>query len=236
QERHAAIPFKCLLRADQVTPGVAAALRAAKCRTVWIGAESGSQRILDAMEKGTRVEQIALASHRLHGAGIEVGFCLQFGYPGEARDDIELTLQMVRDCRPDDIGVSVSYPLPGTTFYERVQAQLGRKQNWVDSNDLAMMYRATYVPDFYRALHALVHTEFRVRRSADDLRGVLAHPAAARLRHARAAFMYVSRRARMPLLRRRVDRLAEITPQQPHVRPVAVLSPQAAAVPTEQPR
>ena len=217
QEGQAAIPFKCLLRADQVTPGVAAALRAAKCRTVWIGAESGSQRILDAMEKGTRVEQIAVASRRLHDAGIEVGFFLQFGYPGEARDDIELTLQMVRDCRPDDIGVSVSYPLPGTTFYQRVQAQLGRKQNWVDSNDLAMMYRATYVPDFYRALHAFVHAEFRARRPGARLR---------RWRH----------RALLPILRRRVDRLAKVAPPHPAIRTVPLLTPQAAAVPSEQPR
>ena len=94
------------------------------------------------MEKGTRVEQIAAATRRLHEAGIEVGFFLQFGYPGETLDDIEQTLEMVRECRPDDIGVSVSYPLPGTPFYERVKAQLGDKQNWVDSDDLAMMYRA----------------------------------------------------------------------------------------------
>ena len=73
---------------------------------------------------------------------------------------------MVRDCRPDDIGISVSYPLPGTPFYERVKAQLGDKQNWVDSNDLAMMYRAAYAPEFYRALHALVHAEFRCAESS----------------------------------------------------------------------
>src|SRR4029078_6777454 len=84
-------------------------------------------------------------------------FFLQFGYPGETREDIHRTLEMVRACAPDDIGVSASYPLPGTTFCQRVQAQLGQKQTWVDSNDLAMMYHATYVPDFYRALHGLVH-------------------------------------------------------------------------------
>jgi len=96
QERGAATPFKCLLRADQVTAEVARALRAADCRTAWIGAESGSQRILDAMEKGARVEQIAHATRLLHDAGVEVGFFLQFGYPGETRDDIERTLEMVR--------------------------------------------------------------------------------------------------------------------------------------------
>ena len=217
QERDAAIPFKCLMRADQVTANVAAALRAARCRTVWIGAESGSQRVLDAMEKGTTVEQIAAASRLLQEAGIEVGFFLQFGYPGETRDDIERTLQMVRDCRPDDIGVSVSYPLPGTPFYERVRAQLGIKQNWVDSSDLAIMYRATYVPDFYRTLHAFVHAEFRARRARSIL-------SAARYR------------VQLPWLKRRLDRLATVAPPRPAILTRPVLTPEAAAIPTEQPR
>jgi len=226
EQRDAAIPFKCLLRADQVTPGAAAALRAAKCRTAWIGAESGSQRILDAMEKGTRVDQIATASRLLREAGIDVCFFLQFGYPGETRDDIEQTLEMIRRCRPDDIGVSVSYPLPGTTFYQRVKAQLGQKQNWVDSNDLAMMYRATYVPDFYRALHAYVHAEFRARKSADALsRGNVA-----------ALAPLARHRLEMPFLRRRLDRLARLTPPQPAIVTLPVLTPQAAAIPTEQTR
>jgi radical SAM superfamily enzyme YgiQ (UPF0313 family) len=220
-ERAAVVPFKCLLRADGVSPEIATLLRTAGCRTAWMGAESGSQRILDAMEKGTQVSQIASATRLLHDAGIEVGFFLQFGYPGETLEDIGRTLQMVRDCRPDDIGVSVSYPLPGTLFYERVRSQLGDKQNWVDSNDLAMMYRATYVPEFYRALHALVHAEFRSRPSAR----------AGSLRQ-RVAGVYHG--ARLPSLRRRVARLArQPQPKEPTViRPL--LSPQAAAVPTEQ--
>ncbi len=105
---------------------------------------------------------------------------------------------MVRDCAPDDIGVSVSYPLPGTTFYQRVQAQLGQKQNWVDSNDLAMMYHATYVPDFYRALHGLVHAEFRARRSSVAMSRAARRPWTLRPRHARAAFnVTYQKRARL---------------------------------------
>ena len=95
---------------------------------VWIGAESGSQRILDAMEKGMRVDQIRDArTGCCKAAGIDVGLFLQFGYPGETWTDIEATLQMVREIEPDDIGVSVSYPLPGTTFYERVRAGARRR-------------------------------------------------------------------------------------------------------------
>jgi len=234
EERGAAIPFKCLLRADQVTDAVARALSAAGCRTAWLGAESGSQRILDAMEKGTRVDQIAEATRLLHAAGVEVGFFLQFGYPGETRDDIDRTLDMVRTCAPDDIGVSVSYPLPGTTFYQRVQAQLGQKQNWVDSNDLAMMYHATYVPDFYRALHALVHAEFRARKAAALVARVAARPWTIGRRHARAAAQAAYHSVQVTRLRRRLDRLARLTAAAPPTPLIPLLTPQAAAVPTDQ--
>ena len=234
RERDAAIPFKCLLRADQVTPAVARALHAAQCRTAWIGAESGSQRILDAMEKGTRVDQIANATGLLHGAGVDVGFFLQFGYPGETREDIDRTLQMVRDCAPDDIGVSVSYPLPGTTFYQRVQAQLGQKQNWVDSNDLAMMYHATYVPDFYRALHGLVHAEFRARRSSVAMSRAARRPWTLRPRHARAAFNVTYQKVLGSLLHRRLSRLERLTAPAPPTPLIPLLTPHAAAVPTDQ--
>jgi anaerobic magnesium-protoporphyrin IX monomethyl ester cyclase len=234
QARAAAIPFKCLLRADQVTAQVAGALRSARCQTAWVGAESGSQRILDAMEKGTRVEQIAEATRLLHAAGVEVGFFLQFGYPGETRDDIDRTLEMVRTCAPDDIGVSVSYPLPGTTFYQRVQAQLGQKQNWVDSNDLAMMYHATYVPDFYRALHALVHAEFRAGKAkALVVRGA-SRPWGLRRRHARAAANLAYQSAKASALQRRLSRLARLAAPAPPIPLMPLLTPQAAAVPTDQ--
>jgi radical SAM superfamily enzyme YgiQ (UPF0313 family) len=167
----ARIPFKCLNRADLLLKGdTIPALQRAGARIVWIGAESGSQRILDAMEKGTRVEQIVEATDRLHRKGIEVGLFLQFGYPGETRADIERTIQLVRDCDPDDIGISVSYPLPGTKFYRAVQEQLGQRHHWVDSDDLAMLYRGPFTTDFYRKLHQVVHEEFRARRARNALR------------------------------------------------------------------
>ncbi|HLF01146.1 MAG TPA: radical SAM protein, partial [Anaerolineales bacterium] len=158
-------PFKCLQRVDLVTESVVAALASAGCKTVWLGAESGSQKILDAMDKGDTVGDIYNAARQLRRVGIEVGFFLQFGYPGETWDDIQLTLKMVRECQPDDIGISVSYPLPGTKFFERVKLELGEKQNWIDSNDLAMLYRGPYPTEFYRILHGRVHHEFRARRA-----------------------------------------------------------------------
>lgn len=158
-------PFKCLLRADLVDVSRAKALAHAGCGTVWIGAESGSQKILDAMEKGTKVEDTYRATALLRREGIKVGFFIQFGYPGENWSDIRRTMRMIWDNLPDDIGVSVSYPLPGTPFYERVKAQLGAKKNWVDSDDLAPLYRAPFQPDFYRQLHTVLHREFRARKA-----------------------------------------------------------------------
>jgi anaerobic magnesium-protoporphyrin IX monomethyl ester cyclase len=159
------IRFKCLLRADLVTETAAQDLARAGCTVVWLGAESGSERILAAMEKGCRVNDIYEATRRLHRAGIQVGFFLQFGYPGETWPDIQATLRMIRVCQPDDIGISVSYPLPGTKFYERVKTDMEGRKNWTDSQDLAMLYHGSYPTDFYRVLHGRVHHEFRFRRA-----------------------------------------------------------------------
>jgi len=167
----ARVPFKCLSRADLLLrPGEIEALRRAGCRIVWIGAESGSQRILDAMEKGTRVEQIREAARRLREAGVGVGFFLQFGYPGEGLEEVAATRRLLRECAPDEIGVSVSYPLPGTRFFERVKGQLGSKRNWVDSDDMDMMYAGPFDTRFYRSLHVVVRKEFARDRAVRELR------------------------------------------------------------------
>ena len=79
--------------------------------------------------------------------------------PGRAGSEICETVQLVRRTRPDDIGVSLSYPLPGTGFFERVQAQLGRKRNWIDSDDLCTIHIASYNDNFYHALRDALHAE-----------------------------------------------------------------------------
>jgi anaerobic magnesium-protoporphyrin IX monomethyl ester cyclase len=153
----AAVPFKMQSRVDLMTVDTVRALRRAGCAEVWMGAESGSQKILDAMEKGIKVDQIVQARENLRRQGIRACYFLQFGYPGETWEDIQKTAQLVRDTRPDDIGVSVSYPLPGTKFFERVHAQMGEKTNWSDSEDLSMMFKGGYTNKFYRALHDALH-------------------------------------------------------------------------------
>lgn len=145
-----------LLNDEQIRP-----LAEAGCETVWIGAESGSQKILDAMDKGITTSQISAASQLLKKYRIKVAFFLQFGYLGETQEDIDQTLAILTRLVPDDIGISVAYPLPGTKFYDKVSEQLRQKANWTDSDDLALMFRNTFDARFYRLLHKYVHAYFR---------------------------------------------------------------------------
>jgi anaerobic magnesium-protoporphyrin IX monomethyl ester cyclase len=157
----ARLPFKMQSRCALMTRDTVGALRRAGCHEVWMGAESGSQRILDAMDKDIRLEEIHAARYNLRRHDIRACFFLQFGYPGERWSDIEATIQMIRELQPDDIGVSVSYPLPGTKFHQIVSAELGAKANWNDSSDLAMMFRGEFTTEFYRALAEALHEELR---------------------------------------------------------------------------
>jgi radical SAM superfamily enzyme YgiQ (UPF0313 family) len=153
------IPFTIQTRADLISERMAVALASAGCKEAWLGAESGSQRILDAMNKGTTIGEILSARERLKAQGVRVGFFIQLGYLNEQLADIQATRELLDTARPDDVGVSVSYPLPGTKFYELVQAQLGDKTHWRDSNDLDMMFQGTYTSDFYRRVRDLLHEQ-----------------------------------------------------------------------------
>jgi anaerobic magnesium-protoporphyrin IX monomethyl ester cyclase len=153
-----------------------AALAKAGCETVWVGAESGSQKILDAMDKGTKVEQIYEATELLKKHNIRVAFFLQFGYPGETKEDIDSTVNMVMDLMPDDIGVSVSYPLPGTKFYERVKSGLKEKANWKDSDELAMLFHNTFPSPFYKELQRYLHKRYRTKQGINELKNLFTTP------------------------------------------------------------
>jgi anaerobic magnesium-protoporphyrin IX monomethyl ester cyclase len=159
-------PFTIQCRADLLTPDVAASLARAGAEEVWIGVESGSQSVLDAMDKGTTIDEVRGATRALKDAGVRAAWFLQLGYPSESWDDVLATRDLVRDERPDDVGVSVAYPLPGTAFHARVRDELGRRQNWRHTDDLAMLFHGTYTTPFYRRLRDALHEE--VRAGAPD--------------------------------------------------------------------
>jgi radical SAM superfamily enzyme YgiQ (UPF0313 family) len=166
-KRNAAIPFKIQSRADLMSEQTVQHLKVAGCAEVWMGVESGAQAVLNAMDKGLSLSSVIVARRRLKKAGVRACYFLQFGYPGETWDELQETIAFVRETRPDDIGISFSYPLPGTAFYERVREQLGQKRNWTDSDDLCIMFRAAYKTDFYRAVRNALHAEVNSWRESE---------------------------------------------------------------------
>ncbi len=167
--RDAVIPFKIQSRADLMTETTVQNLKAAGCAEVWMGVESGSQAVLNAMEKGLTLSSVRSARRLLNEAGILACYFLQFGYPGETWAELQETIALVRETRPDDVGISFSYPLPGTGFYEKVRMQLGQKRNWTDSDDLCIMFTGAYTTDFYRAVRDALHAEVDAWRALDVL-------------------------------------------------------------------
>ena len=151
--------FMIQSRVNLMRPDVVSALAAAGAEEVWLGVESGSQKILDAMDKGTRVEEARAATRALKARGIRACWFIQLGYPSETWSDVLLTRDLIREERPDEIGVSVSYPLPGTKFHDNVVAELGAKRNWEHTDDLAMLFHGTYNTSFYRRLRDALHRE-----------------------------------------------------------------------------
>jgi len=151
-------------------------LARAGCENAWMGAESGSQKILDSMDKGTTVPQVYEATRLLKKNGIHPSFFIQFGYLGETKDDIRQTIRMINELLPYEIGISVSYPLPGTVFYEKVKADLKDKTNWTDSDELALMFSNTYQPAFYKQLHRYVHKTYRTHVAWENIRRLIKKP------------------------------------------------------------
>jgi len=169
-------------------------LSRAGCDNIWMGAESGSQKILDAMDKGTNVQQIFEATRLLKMNGIKPSFFIQFGYPGENYEDIKKTISMINKLLPYEIGISVSYPLPGTVFYEKVKSELKEKTNWTDSNEMALLFHNNYQPAFYKQLHSYVHKSYRKHLSFENLKQLFTNPVQtnfATLKKALSGFYYV---------------------------------------------
>jgi len=212
------LPFTVQTRVDLVTDAAADGLARAGCAEAWLGVESGAQAVVDAMAKGLRIDDVVSATRRLQARGIRAGWFLQLGYPGEGWAEILATRDLVRAGLPDAIGVSVSYPLPGTPFHARVGAELGARRHWADSRDLAMLFHGTYRTPFYRRVRDLLH---RDHESALDAARTGASPAGAGAAAARRRRMAVERAWR---------RLAEREPAARHAAPTRLAArPQPAA-------
>ena len=174
------VPFMIQTRADlMVQDDLRRGLVRAGLAMAWMGAESGSQKILDAMQKDLEVEQTREAVHKLRADGVKVGLFIQYGYLGEDQDDIRQTLALLKELLPDDLGISVSYPLPGTPFHEEVRTKMSEKTNWEHSDDLDPLYPGAKRADYYHRLHRYTHRMYRTHRGLHALGNLVRSPSQA---------------------------------------------------------
>lgn len=153
------IPFECITRADRLNESAAALLAELGCMRVWIGSESGSQRVLDAMERGVTAEQVRRAVGLARSHGIETGMFLMWGYDGEEISDIEATVEHVKACRPDIFFTTVSYPIKGTPYFEKVRDRLVSIEPWAQSSDRNFRIAGRHSRAFYKRADELLRSE-----------------------------------------------------------------------------
>jgi anaerobic magnesium-protoporphyrin IX monomethyl ester cyclase len=158
------IPFECISRADRLSAEVSDLLAELGCFRVWIGSESGSQRILNAMERGVTVEQVQTAVSVCKTRGIQTGMFLMWGYEGEELQDIEATIDHVKRSDPDIFFTTVAYPIKGTPYYQRVQDSLVQLKPWAESSDRELTMRGRRPARFYELADKLLRDEVQLAR------------------------------------------------------------------------
>jgi anaerobic magnesium-protoporphyrin IX monomethyl ester cyclase len=162
--RSAQLPYECLSRVDLVDEEMLRALKASGAARIWYGAESGAQHVLDAMNKGTKVEEIYQACQWSHEAGIEVGLFIMLGYPSETRDDVLKTIRLIKDIDPEIFGIAVAYPMKGTDFFNDVESRITPEIQWTQTNENKLVFEGQYKPGFYWFAERLVHNEVGLHR------------------------------------------------------------------------
>jgi anaerobic magnesium-protoporphyrin IX monomethyl ester cyclase len=164
RRRNLHIPFECISRADRLNAEMLDLLAELGCFRVWIGSESGSQRILDAMDRGVKVEQVQQAVALTRERGIESGMFLMWGYDGEELDDIEATIKHVSVTKPDIFFTTVSYPIKGTPYYNKVSDRLVQLKPWGVSSDREITIKGRHSRTFYSYADKLLKEEVQLAR------------------------------------------------------------------------
>lgn len=162
-------PFETITRADRLQSEASARmLRKLGCYRVWIGSESGSQRILDAMERGVSVEQVRHSIKLAQSHGIQVGMFLMWGYEGEELDDIAATVEHVKLSNPDEFFTTVAYPIKGTGYFDKVRDQVELRLDWADSSDRDYVVRGRHGRDYYRLADQWLRNEVAAFRIENE--------------------------------------------------------------------
>jgi anaerobic magnesium-protoporphyrin IX monomethyl ester cyclase len=170
RRRSLRIPFECISRADRLNPEMMDLLAELGCFRMWIGSESGSQRILDAMDRGVKIEQVQSAVKMSRERGIQSGMFLMWGYEGEELEDIEATVRHVSTSQPDIFFTTVSYPIKGTPYYKKISDRLVQLEPWGKTSDRELKIKGRHTKQFYAYADKLLRDEVTRARILQDTR------------------------------------------------------------------
>ncbi|WP_244299558.1 B12-binding domain-containing radical SAM protein [Aquimarina algiphila] len=159
-KQDAIIPFECITRAERLNDDVLQQLKEAGCYRIWIGAESGSQKIVDAMDRRVKVETVREAIQKTNQLGIETGTFIMVGYPGEDEKDIAETIHHLKVANPTHFTITVAYPIKGTSLYTEIENDITIQPDWNTSTDRDIDFKRTYHRKFY---------DFAVRRIVNEV-------------------------------------------------------------------
>lgn len=143
------IPYECITRADRMNEEVIKMLKETGCFRVWIGAESGSQRVIDLMDRRVDVNQVRDMIKLTKKHGIQTGTFIMLGYPGETEADIEETIQHLKESDPDHFTITVAYPIKGTELYQEVEATQTTDLDWSTTTDRQIDFERMYSRKYY---------------------------------------------------------------------------------------
>lgn len=160
KKQNAIIPYEIISRADRLNDDIIKTLKESGCFRIWIGAESGSQKIIDAMDRRVSVvktrEMIQLSQQH----GIEAGTFIMLGYPGETKADIQETINHLVISNPSQYTITVAYPIKGTELYNEVKNEfLTQHLDWSTTTDRDIDFKRTHSKKYYQYAIKWVNTE-----------------------------------------------------------------------------
>lgn len=163
-KQDAIIPFECITRAERLNDEILQLLKEAGCYRIWIGAESGSQKIIDAMDRRVEVNVVKTAIQKTNNLGIETGTFIMLGYPGEDEKDIKDTVKYLKEANPTHFTITVAYPIKGTSLYNEIKDKITVQPAWEFSTDRDIDFKRTYKKSYYNYALKYVINEVNQRK------------------------------------------------------------------------
>ncbi|MDX2173017.1 MAG: radical SAM protein [Bacteroidota bacterium] len=146
---NAFIPYEIISRADRLNEEVILTLKESGCKRIWIGAESGSQKIIDAMDRRVSVIETQNMIQLAKKHGIEAGTFIMLGYPGETKEDIKQTINHLIISNPTYFTITVAYPIKGTPLFNEVKDKFIIHPPWEISTDREIDFKRIHSKKYY---------------------------------------------------------------------------------------